>query len=65
MEIQISPGRHAVALEMQGYQMALEEFEISPGRGHTVNVALQASGSAYTDTVGYGTEGTATGETDD
>jgi len=40
MEVDVSPGRHAVAIEMQGYQMALEEFNMSGGAGHTVNVSL-------------------------
>lgn len=53
IELNVTPGRHAVALEMQGYQMGLEEFDVGQGGAHTVNVALVPVGGAQ-QTPGYG-----------
>lgn len=40
MQIDVAAGRHAVALEMNGYQMGLEEFNVAPGGTYTVNTAM-------------------------
>jgi hypothetical protein len=46
MQVDVAPGRHAVALEMNGYQMGLEEFNVGPGGAYTVNTAMVPAASA-------------------
>lgn len=55
MEVNVSPGRHAVALELRDYQMGLEEFNVSQGGGYTVNIALVPLGGSQVATDPYST----------
>lgn len=44
LDLQVNSGQHAVAIQMEGYQMVLEEFNMPFAGNHTINAQLQGPG---------------------
>ncbi len=55
-EIDVSPGRHAVAVQLEGYQVVLEEFDMVFASGYTIQANLVPIGDGQAGTPGYPTE---------
>jgi len=50
MDVNVQSGQHAVAVQLEGYQMVLQEFNMPPAGSHTVQANLVPVGGAVATT---------------